>query len=65
MIEKEVLTLGEVAETLRCSKAHVCNLVNGKVRGANPLPTVPVGRRRLVLRSTLNEWLKATETTEV
>lgn len=56
-----VLTVPEVAHELRCSKAHVHNLLNGKVRGAHPLPSVRMGRRRLVRRSTLDEWIAASE----
>jgi excisionase family DNA binding protein len=61
MPDTPVLTVTEVAEELRCSKAHVHNLINGKVRGAHPLPSLPVGRRRLVRRSSLDEWIKANE----
>lgn len=56
-----MLTVPEVARELRCSKAHVHNLINGKVRGAQPLPSVRMGRRRLVRRSTLDEWIAASE----
>jgi len=59
----EILTAGEVARELRCSKAHVHNLINGKVPGALPLPAVTLGRRRLVRRASLNEWLRANEHT--
>ena len=31
---KSVLTIVEIARLLRYSKAHVCNLMAGKVRGA-------------------------------
>jgi excisionase family DNA binding protein len=56
-----VLTIPEVALELRCSRAHVHNLINGKVRGAKPLPSVRIGRRRLVRRASLDEWIKASE----
>jgi len=52
-----VLTVAEVATRLRCSKAHVCNAINGKVRGVTPLPAISMGRRKLVRRSTLESWL--------
>lgn len=61
MPETSVLTVAEVARELRCSKAHVHNLTNGKVRGTRPLPSLLVGRRRLVRRSSLDEWIKANE----
>lgn len=53
----EVLTLAEVAVRPRCSKAHVCNTINGKVRGVTPLPAISMGRRKLVRRATLECWL--------
>jgi excisionase family DNA binding protein len=59
----EILTAAEVAHELRCSKAHVHNLINGRVHGALPLPTIRLGRRRLVRRASLDEWLRANERT--
>ena len=58
-----VLTLREVARELRCSKAHVCNLINGRVRNASPLPALSIGRRRLVRREALKNWIRASERT--
>jgi len=57
----QVMTVPEVAQALRCSKALVHNLINGHVRAAKPLPSVRIGRRRLVRRSSLDEWIKANE----
>jgi excisionase family DNA binding protein len=51
-----MLTVPEVAAELRCSKAHVYNVINGKVRGVSSLPAVSMGRRKLVRRSTLDRW---------
>ena len=45
-----LLTMADVAELLHCSKAHVCNLVAGKVRGCAPSPALHLGRRMLVRR---------------
>ena len=59
----EILTTREVARELRCSKAHVHNIINGKVPGTVPLPSITLGRRRLVRRASLNEWLRANERT--
>jgi len=59
----EILTTREVARELRCSKAHIHNIINGKVSGTPPLPTITLGRRRLVRRASLNEWLRANEHT--
>ena len=57
----DVLTVPEVADELRCSKAHVHNLINGRVRGARPLPALRLGRRRVVRRAGLDEWIKSNE----
>ncbi len=59
----DLLTLADAARILRCSKAHVCNLLNGRIRDARPLPCVSVGRRRLIRRASLERWLNATEET--
>lgn len=59
----EILTTAEVARELRVSKAHVHNLINGKVPGAPPRPSITLGRRRLIRRASLNEWLRANEHT--
>lgn len=53
-----LLTVPEVAARLRCSKAHVHNLINGTVEGAHAIPAIAVGRRRLVERTSLEEWLR-------
>lgn len=56
-----VLTVSEVATELRCSKAHVHNLINGKVTGVPPLPSLFLGRRRLVRRESLQLWIARNE----
>lgn len=57
----EILTAADVAADLRCSKAHVYNVINGKVAGVTPLPAIAMGRRRLVRRSSLERWKGANE----
>jgi excisionase family DNA binding protein len=56
-----LLTMREVADTLHVSKAHVCNLISGKVRGCLPLPAIHMGRRMLVRREALMGWIEAAE----
>ncbi len=58
---RPVLTVAEVAEELRCSKAHVHNLINGKIPGVTALPSLHLGRRRMVRLSTLHSWIEANE----
>lgn len=56
-----VLTLYEVAKTLRCSKAHICNLIRGKVPDLPPLPIVRIGRRVLIRAESLAGWMRTVE----
>jgi hypothetical protein len=57
----ENLTILETAAELRCSKAHVYNLIAGKVAGLPPLPAIRLGRRKLVRLPTLLAWAAAIE----
>ena len=56
-----ILTVLEVAADLRCSKAHVYNVINDRVAGVSPLPAIAMGRRKLVRRSTLEQWKRTNE----
>lgn len=60
-VSPHVLTVAEVAAELRCSKAHIHHLIAGKVRGVRPLPSLWLGRRRLILRESFEEWVRAAE----
>jgi len=54
-----VLTVKEVAAILRCSKAHVHNALHGKVPGLPKLTHLTAGRRKLVRRDWLDQWLES------
>jgi hypothetical protein len=56
-----ILTVPEVALALRCSKAHIHHLIRGGVPGVRPLPSFWLGRRRLILRASFEEWVRANE----
>jgi excisionase family DNA binding protein len=58
-----ILNLAEAAKLVRCSRAHLCNVINGKVRGIPQLPTVRIGRRVLFRRESLEQWLRELEAT--
>jgi len=58
-----ILNLAEAALLVRCSRAHLCNIVHGKVRGIPRLPTVRIGRRVLFRRESLEQWLREIEVT--
>ncbi len=57
----EILTIREAAQLLRCSKAHVSNVLNGRISGIPPIPHVIVGRRKLIRRAALEHWLEDVE----
>lgn len=56
--EKPVLTIAEVAAILRCSKAHVSNVLNGRVAGVSKLTHFSMGRRKLVRKEWLEHWME-------
>src|SRR5215470_2633507 len=56
-----ILTAKEIAVELRCSKAQVYRLMNGVVDGLTPLPSLPLGRRKVVMRSSFEAWKRANE----
>ena len=60
-----VFTVCEVARELRCSKAHVHNIVNGKVPNLPPLPVLRIGRRVLVRYEALKDWMAELEAREI
>jgi excisionase family DNA binding protein len=57
----DLLTLKEVAALLHCSKAHICKVVLGRVVGCPAIPSVALGRRRLIRRESLAAWIQANE----
>lgn len=57
----EILTTREGAQVLRCSKAHFCNLINGKVAGLPRIPVVRLGRRSLIRKAALARWIQQVE----
>jgi Helix-turn-helix domain len=60
-----VLTVAEIAFELRCSKAHVHNIITGKVPGLPPLPVLRIGRRVLIRRDGLKAWMLSVEAREI
>ena len=61
MTSADILTVAEAALELRCSKAHLCKVINGKVANVTPLPVIAVGGRKLIRRATLQSWIAANE----
>ena len=54
----EVMTLQQTADYLQISKAHLSNILNGKVPGVPPMRHAVVGRRILIKRIWADEWLE-------
>ena len=54
-----VLTLKQAAEYLRISKAHLSNILRGKVPGVPPLRCAHIGRRTVIKLAWAEEWLEA------
>ena len=59
--DRAVLTVAEVARELRCSKAHVHNIINGRVPDLPPLPVLRIGRRVLIRHEALKAWMLSVE----
>ena len=57
----EILSALDIARELHCSKAHVYNVILGRVAGVTPLPVIVMGRRRLVRRSSFELWKRSNE----
>lgn len=55
--DSQILSIAQVAALLRCSKAHVCKAIQGRVRGVTRLPALSMGRRKLVRQQSLEAWL--------
>jgi excisionase family DNA binding protein len=55
--QTSVLTLTQAASYLRISKAHLSNVINGKVPGVSPVRFFRMGRRILIKREWIDEWM--------
>lgn len=49
-------------EIVNSSKAHVCNVIHGKIQGLPKLTHFSLGRRKLVRREWLEQWMEANKT---
>lgn len=63
-LQDMILTAGEVAAELRCSKAQVHKLINGEVKGCPKLRAISIGRKRVIRRSSLEAWKQESEAME-
>jgi excisionase family DNA binding protein len=56
-----VLTLEQAARLMQCSKAHLLNVLHGRVSNVPPIPCVRIGRRILLRPEAVQRWLLAVE----
>jgi len=56
--ESPVMNLRQAAAYLQVSKAHLSNVIQGKVFGVPPVRCFRVGRRVLIKREWIDEWLE-------
>ena len=54
-----VFTLQQTAAYLQISKAHLSNVIKGKVAGVPALRHAQIGRRILIKRGWADEWLES------
>ena len=57
-----ILTIKDVADILRCSKTHAQNVIEGKVNGLPKLTHLSLGRRKVVRKEWLDQWMEANKT---
>jgi excisionase family DNA binding protein len=53
-----VMTLKQAADYLQVSKAHLSNVISGRVLGVPPVRSFRLGRRILIKREWIDEWLE-------
>jgi len=56
-----VMTLTQAAAYLRVSKAHLSNVINGKVPGVPRVRSFRMGRRILIKREWVDEWMESAD----
>ena len=59
--QTSVMTLKQAAAYLQISKAHMSNVINGKVPDVQPLRCFRVGRRILIKREWVEAWMESAD----
>ncbi len=59
--ESSVMNLRQAAAYLQVSKAHLSNVIQGKVLGVPPVRSFRLGRRILIKREWIDDWLETAE----
>jgi hypothetical protein len=59
---RSILTISELAQALRCSKAHVHKALTGSIAGVPRLAHLSLGRRQMVATQWFDQWLEENRT---
>ena len=54
---REIMDMKAAAEYLGVSRSHLSHILGGKVPGLPPIPHVRAGRRALIRRSVIDQWI--------
>jgi hypothetical protein len=60
-VNDTILTAEEVAQELRCSRTQVYRLLNGLVKDVPKLPYISLGRKKVIRRSSFEDWKQTNE----
>jgi excisionase family DNA binding protein len=55
-----IMSLKEAADYLHVSKSHLSHVLSGRVPGVPPVRSFRLGRRILIRREWIDQWLEAT-----
>ena len=58
---REILDIKGAAVYMGISRSHLSHILDGKVEGAPPIPHVRAGRRRLIRREMIDQWIRRQE----
>lgn len=58
---REILDIKEAAEYLGVSRSHLSHILAGRVVGVPAIPHVRAGRRALIRRTVIDQWIQDQE----
>jgi len=61
MSDREILDIKAAADYLGVSRSHLSHILAGKVPGVPIIPHVRAGRRALIRRAAIDQWMSRQE----
>jgi excisionase family DNA binding protein len=61
---REIMDITAAANYLGVSRSHLSHILAGRIPGVPPIPHVRAGRRALIRRSVIDQWILAQEQTQ-